>query len=80
MPNMSYAEEISEDTYERVIATERKRKLAFLCMISDDFSNGFADPGHEAGVLELPDGRVILGIDRFELVVAIELNFPAKLR
>lgn len=48
-------------------------------MISDDFSDGLADPRHEPGVLELPDGRVILGIDCRELVVAIELDLPAKL-
>ena len=76
---MSYAENDSEVTYERVVATKRQGKLALLCMVSDDLSNGLADPRHEARVLELPDGRVILGINRFELVVAIELNLPAKL-
>ena len=76
---MSYAENDSEVTYERVVATKREGKLSLLGMVSDDLSNGLANPGHEPRILELPDRRVILGIDRFELMVAIELNLPAKL-
>ena len=66
-------------TYERVVATKREGKLALLGMVSDDLSNGLTNPGHEPRILELPDRRVILGIDRFELVVAIEIDVPAKL-
>ena len=62
-----------------MIATEGERELPFLRVISDDPRDGLADARDEPGVLELPDRRVVLGRNLFELVVAVKLDLPAEL-
>ena len=69
---------IAGKTDQRVIAAEGERQNTVLCMVADDLCNGLANAGYEAGVLELADGRVVLSCDLFELVVALELDLPAK--
>ena len=62
-----------------MITAEGERQAALLRMVADDLCDCLADGGDEARVLELADGRVVLGIDLFELVVTIENDLPTKL-
>lgn len=80
---MRYAEECTESawtTYQGMITTECQRELAFLCMVSDSSCHGLADTGHKPGVLELANGRVVLAVDLFKLMMTVKLDLPAKLR
>ena len=61
-----------------MITAESKRKLALLGVISDSLCDGLTDTGHESWVLELSDGRVILGVKFLELVMAVKLDLPAE--
>ena len=62
-----------------MIASEGKWQVAPLRMIADDICDGFANAGDEAGVLEFANGRVVLGPNVLELMVAVELDLPSEL-
>jgi hypothetical protein len=62
-----------------VITSKRNRQLALLRVAPNGLCDGLGDTRHEARVLEFPDGRVAVGRDLFELVVPVELDFPAEL-
>ena len=65
-------------TYQRMVTAESEGQVPLLRMLADGLCNGLANAGYEAGVLELADGRVVLSCDLFKLVVALELDLPAK--
>lgn len=62
-----------------MVSAENNRKLAFSGMARYDTGYSLADLGHESRVLHLPDRRVILLSDLFELMVSVELNLPSQI-
>jgi hypothetical protein len=60
-----------------MISAENNRKLAFSGVARYDTSYGLADPGYESRVLHLPNRRIILPSNLFELVVSVKLNLPS---
>lgn len=79
-PNVSWAEaSLGAGTYQRVIAAERKGKLSLFSMVAHNVGDGLADTRHQAGVLELANWGIILGVELFELVVPVELDLPSEL-
>ena len=65
--------------HQRVVATDRYGQVALLCMAPDSFGHGLGDPAYEAGVLEDADRRVVLLVNRIELVVPVKEDVPAQL-
>ena len=65
--------------HQRVVATDRYGQVALLCMAPDSFGHGLGDPAYEARVLEDADRRVVLLVNRIELVVPVKEDVPAQL-
>jgi hypothetical protein len=47
-------------------------------VITNDLGDSLADPGHESGTFEDAQSRIVLCINFFKLMVAIELDFPSE--
>lgn len=62
-----------------MVTAEGERQVALLGMLADGLCNCLADVGDETGVLQFADGRVVLCVDLFKLVVTIETDLPTKL-
>ena len=66
-------------TYQRVVAAEGERQLTLLRVVAHDLRDGLAYARDEARVLELANGRVVLGPNVLELMVAVKLDLPSEL-
>ena len=53
--------------------------MTLLRVVAHDLRDGFAYARDEARVLELANGRVVLGPNVLELMVAVELDLPSEL-
>lgn len=62
-----------------MITAERKGKLSLFSVLAHNVGDGLADTRHQAGVLELANWGIVLGVELFELVVPIKLNLPSEL-
>lgn len=62
-----------------MVTAEGEGQVTLLGMLADGLCNCLADVGDETGVLQFADGRVVLGVDLFKLVVTIETDLPTKL-
>jgi hypothetical protein len=63
-----------------VITAECEGELFLTDMATDGFGDGLADAADKTGLEHVVCGRIIysLSVDLLELVVAVELDLPAK--
>lgn len=62
-----------------MITAERKGKLSLFSVLAHNVGDGLADTRHQAGVLELANWGIVLGVELLELVVPVELDLPSEL-